>query len=389
MIPCSCRESWSKGEEKINLSSLFAPTQKDHNIQTHTSQKGNFMAGNLFYNATERRLRAFWRLLLQWLVFFGGNTVLSILLGMVVGIMMAVSGADLTDPAVIASINTNPLVQVFSAVSALVFMSLSLWVASRWLDKRPLRDFGFRFSSRWWADLGFGLFLGAFLMLVVFLVELSLGWVTVTGTLQSTREGMGFLPGILVYMVLFLCVGIYEEMLSRGYQLRNLAEGLHLGPISPRAALLLAYLISSSIFGLLHAGNPNATLISTVNLIVAGLFLGLGYVLTGELAIPIGLHITWNFFQGNVFGFPVSGMDTGATFIGIQQGGPELWTGGAFGPEAGLIGLAAIALGSVMTVLWVRWRNGRAGLCEELAVYTPPTPAPTAANLADATNTNA
>jgi hypothetical protein len=160
-------------------------------------------------------------------------------------------------------------------------------------------------------------------------------------------------------------------MLSRGYHLLNLAEGLNLPNISPTNALLVAWLLSSSLFGVLHAFNPNATAISTFNLMVAGLFLGLGFVLTRSLAIPIGLHITWNFFQGNVFGFPVSGTNAGATFIAVQQGGPDLLTGGAFGPEAGLIGLAAIALGTALTVGYVRMFYGEVRLQTELAAYEP------------------
>jgi hypothetical protein len=93
--------------------------------------------------------------------------------------------------------------------------------------------------------------------------------------------------------------------------------------------------------------------------------------LTGDLAISIGLHMTWNFFQGVVFGFPVSGMASQASFIGIHQGGPDLITGGPFGPEAGLIGLGAIAIGAVMIVLWVKWRYGAVKLQDRLAVYQP------------------
>jgi hypothetical protein len=83
-------------------------------------------------------------------------------------------------------------------------------------------------------------------------------------------------------------------------------------------------------------------------------------VLTGQIALSIGLHFTWNFVQGNVFALPVSGRITHATSLfAVQQAGPELWTGGAFGPEAGLLGVLAALVGTGAIVLWVRWRYGR------------------------------
>jgi membrane protease YdiL (CAAX protease family) len=110
---------------------------------------------------------------------------------------------------------------------------------------------------------------------------------------------------------------------------------------------------------------------STLNLVIAGLFLGLGFILTGDLAISIGLHITWNIFQGNVFGFPVSGTTPIVSFIGINQKGPDLVTGGAFGPEAGLIGLAALLLGSFFILVWVYATRKKISLAQSLAIYTP------------------
>jgi hypothetical protein len=147
---------------------------------------------------------------------------------------------------------------------------------------------------------------------------------------------------------------------------------LNWGILGKRGGLWAGYLISSSVFGLLHAANPNSSWISTLNLILSGLFLGLGFVLTGELAIPIGLHITWNFFQGNVFGFPVSGSKSGTSIISILQGGPDLLTGGAFGPEAGLVGIFAFLVGSILTVLYVRKTRGEVRMHTELAEYQKP-----------------
>jgi hypothetical protein len=254
----------------------------------------------------------------------------------------------------------------------LVAVVISVWIAGRFLDRRRFADFGFHFNANWWIDLGFGLFLGAALIALVIAIELALGWLSVTGTFVTREPDATFWVAILPPLFNFLAVGIYEELFSRGYHTQNLAEGFNWDWLGPRGAIIVAVVISSAVFGLLHATNPNASPISTFNITVAGaLLLGIGYLLTGELAIPIGVHITWNFFQGNVFGCPVSGVCfNSATFIAVEQGGPNLWTGGDFGPEAGLLGLIAMILGGLLTILWVRWRYGEAGL--HLPLAEPP-----------------
>ena len=236
----------------------------------------------------------------------------------------------------------------------------------RLLDRRRLRDFGLNLSRDWLADFLFGLVLGAGLMTGVFLVELGLGWLEVTGTYRTTIAGESFVWAILAPAVLFTGVAIVEELLARGYLLRNVAEGLAFPSLGgARGGLVVACLISSVFFALGHANNPNTTWVSTVNI---GVFLALGYMLTGQLGIPIGLHISWNFFQASVFGFAVSGVSRfRTTFVATEQVGPELWTGGTFGPEAGLMGLAAMLTGAGLTLLWVRWRRGEVRLVASLA----------------------
>jgi membrane protease YdiL (CAAX protease family) len=338
---------------------------------------------SLFWNSHQRRLRALWRL--------GGQLaiMLVMLLPLQIGLGLAglalflvqqgITPEQLSDPQAWQRALEPPGVQRFilespglilaSSLATSLACLVSVWLAGRWLDRRPFADFGLHFNRNWWLDFGFGLGLGAFLMLVIFLVELAAGWVTVSGV-WITRNPDAFFPvALLPPLATFLAVGFYEELLSRGYQLRNLAEGLNGKALGPRGALVLATLLSSAVFGMLHIVNPHASFISTFNISVAGaLLLAMGYLLTGELAIPIGVHITWNFFQGNIFGFPVSGGNfASATLFGIQQGGPDLWTGGAFGPEAGLLGLGAMLLGGLLVVGWVRWRYGRVGLHTALA----------------------
>ena len=332
---------------------------------------------NPFYNHEQKRIRALWRILIQGGLFLVGLTLISTVLGVIAMLIMSASGqADLD-----LLLNQDALMDVMmslgggwffalNGVATVVVIFLTFLLAGWLLDRRKFVDFGFQFSRQWWLDLGFGLGLGAILMLLIFVIELAAGWITIEDTFHSI--GNSFLSSWLAALVGFIAVGIYEEMLSRGYHLRNLAEGLNWGILGKRGGLWAGYLISSSVFGLLHAANPNSSWISTLNLILSGLFLGLGFVLTGELAIPIGLHITWNFFQGNVFGFPVSGSKSGASIISIQQGGPDLLTGGAFGPEAGLVGIFAFLVGSILTVLYVRKTRGEVRMHTELAEYQKP-----------------
>jgi hypothetical protein len=331
----------------------------------------------VFWNSDQRRLRTIWRLFGQVILLIAVAVPLEAAVGFAAfGQLLAQQGItldQLADPeatqgalnpqAVQQFLFESPLLMTLSTLALLGSFTLSVWLAGRFLDRRPFADFGFHLGRDWWLDLGFGLALGAILMLVIFLIELAAGWVTVTGTFATNRPDASFLGAIPVPVVNFLAVGFYEELFSRGYQLQNLAEGLKWRAIGPRAAILIATLLSSTVFGALHVGNPNASTSSTLNIVFAGVLLATGYLLTGELAIPIGLHITWNFFQGNVFGFPVSGTAVrAATFISTEQGGPDQWTGGAFGPEAGLLGLGAIIAGIFAIILWARWRYGQVSL---------------------------
>ncbi len=323
----------------------------------------------LFYNPDERRLRAGWRFIAHLLLLAAGYILSSALLQFVTAGLME------------AGISFAPV--FFFLGSALVFVLLYRLIA-RWVDRRPFSDYGFHLDRKWWLDLAFGMALGGVLMGLIFLVERLLGWVEVTGYRSTGGSSAPFLVGMAVALAQFILVSVQEELVSRGYMMRNFAEGMNLRWLGPRAGLLISYAFTSSIFGLLHFANPNASLVSTFYLMVAGLFLGLGFLLTGELAIPLGLHLTWNFFQGNVFGFPVSGGQAGFTLVEIVQRGPEVWTGGAFGPEAGLIGLLAILLGSALIVAWTRINRGSAVPAWNLAVYRPVMPPQNAALKAEA-----
>jgi len=244
---------------------------------------------------------------------------------------------------------------------------LAVLLVGRYIDRRRIADFGLHFSSSWWGHLGLGAVLAACLMTGIFLIEQATGWVSITETCVAKIDGWTFPASIALALATFALAAITEELVARGYQIKNLAEGLNSRSLGPKGAIVLAVLCTSALFGLLHAVNPSATTISTSGLALAGIFYGVAYVLTGELALPIGFHIAWNFFENSVFGFPVSGEHFGASFICIQQGGSEIWTGGPFGPEAGLLGIGAHLVGILAVAAWVRLRQGRVVLLVELA----------------------
>ncbi len=302
----------------------------------------------LVWNPAERRLRAPVRLL-----------------GAVLFVAVATVGTGavvyaLALPLVLDTVGAGGTALV-TGIGTVVGVAASAFL----LDRRPLADYGLHLGRRWLADLGAGLVIGALLMALVFAVELAAGWVRVVGTF---RAGGAFLPAFAANVLVFCLVGVYEELLLRGVFLRNVAEGLS-GYVGRRSAVGSAVVLSSALFGALHLGNPNATLLSALGITLAGVMLAVGYVLTGELAVPIGLHITWNVFQGLVFGFPVSGLTVRTSLIATRETGPDLLTGGAFGPEAGLVGLLASVAGTVAVVWYVRRVGGRLGIDER--VTTP------------------
>lgn len=305
----------------------------------------------VLWNDAERRLRAAWRL----------AGFVALVIGLNIGAVTAglpLSGGRL------ASGGGADLLRF--TLTVMLILTIAALVAVRALDRRPVRQLGIVPAPGYWEDLAFGLGLGAGLMTLVFLAELCAGWVTVVGVGHSRVPHESFAAGALYMGLAFMAVAFYEELTDRGYLLRTLAQGFAGRRITPSMALVAATLLSSLAFGLGHLGNPHATLVSTFNITVTGVMLALPYVLTGSLAASIGLHASWNFFQGVVYGFPVSGLTTPAKLLLIEQAGPPMWTGGDFGPEAGLVDLFVSLLGAALIVWRERRKRGSAAFCAEL-----------------------
>lgn len=281
------------------------------------------------WNAEERRPRALVRLAIY--------VALVALVMLVSGLTASLFGRGLGAMSVYFGVH---------ALGVLVVTTL----CARAIDRRPIASIGLAPRRGYLLDLGFGVVLGAVCMGAIALLELSLGW---------ARFAPRVLDGVAIgsSLTVFVSVALVEELAFRGYALPNLREMLP-ASVPPDRAVTVAVVLSSLAFGVAHGANPHASAIATAYVAFGGVFLAIGLVVQGDLAIPIGAHLGWNFFQ-NFFGMQVSGqtwLEDAAVLHRVELG-PDVATGGAFGPEAGLEGLAAMVLGIVLTLGWLRLRG--------------------------------
>jgi len=293
---------------------------------------------SVIYNE-EPRLRAGWRL-------FGSFILLGIFFVAFSTPMAFLSLDFLYSPAGLA----------LGAWVALAAITLAIYLSRHWFDRRSLTSLGVNWNAQGRRDLWVGIVIAAVMMTAIFLVEWAFGWISIENFGWQVQPLSQVLLDLLVFGLLYIAVGWYEELLMRGYLLRNIAEGLN---------VFWGVFISSMIFAIGHKDNQNASWIAVMWLVAAGIFFCYGFLSTRALWLPIGLHIGWNFFEGSIFGFPVSGLDT-VGLIRQTPIGPEWLTGGAFGPEAGLILIVGLALGVTLIWLYTRRRPEKVGhLLEE------------------------
>ncbi len=291
-------------------------------------KKRSFFA-RIFFSPDERRLRAGWRLVL--------HTLLFMLLAFLVVFLVDLAGWSAADKGGEHAI-------LWQQLADLLALTVSVYLARRWLDRRTFRSLGLPWNRVAVQDAAAGFLIAACIMGSIFLMHLLAGWVVDVSFAWEEMPASLVGRGLVFWLLVFALVAWKEELWMRGYWLQNLAAGLNL----PWAVLL-----SSLVFGLLHLGNPNATWVSALGIFAAGVFLALPWVWTRRLWLSIGLHLGWNFFEGGVFGFPVSGIDTFRVLTPVIRG-PALWTGGAFGPEAGLVLLPALLLGTALVWVYAR-----------------------------------
>ena len=211
----------------------------------------------------------------------------------------------------------------------------------RW-RKLPLSLLGMSLKGRG-KDLLAGLGVAVLLYAVGFGTSLLMGTVEIASVQWVPRDLLGTL-------LFFLLVAVTEEVMLRGFVLgRMLSAGMN---------CFVALFLSSVLFSAMHLFNPNFALLPFVNILLAGCLLGASFLYTRNLCFPVVLHWFWNWLQGPVLGYEVSGMDSGETLLTLRLTGSDLLTGGSFGFEGSLLCIVLLVVGTLAIVAYYE-RRGR------------------------------
>ncbi|MEZ5462110.1 lysostaphin resistance A-like protein [Dokdonella sp.] len=223
-----------------------------------------------------------------------------------------------------------------------IMVLLVTWACTR-LRREPLSSVGFRIGRRWFAQAATGLLIGILAMLVI------VGLIGIVGGVQLEPDPARSANTLFYGLYLFLFVALFEETLFRGFLFQRLVDG---------AGIWFAQLSLAALFAIGHWGNPGmqgvTEVVAMLDLALGAILLGLAYLRTRSLALPVGLHLGWNWAQGHLLGFGVSGFDYTGWYRPVFQDKPQWLTGGEFGPESSVFALAVDAI--LILILW-RWKG--------------------------------
>ena len=226
-----------------------------------------------------------------------------------------------------------------------VFVLLVTWICMR-LRRQALSGVGLRLDATWLRQVLGGIAFGTVQMLAV------AGLIFLAGGVRFELDPARAVAALAYGVWFFAGVAVLEELLFRGFVFQRLVDGIG----APAALLLMAVL-----FAVAHWGNPGmegGTVVSaTIDNGLGAILLGLAWLRTGSLALPIGIHFGWNWTQGSLLGFDVSGLTQAGWLLPHLLDKPQWLTGGTFGPEASVF--AVLVDATAVLLLW-GWK-GTAG----------------------------
>lgn len=260
--------------------------------------------------------RSGWSLVLAFMTMFGSQFLVTLVLELVLVMVCGGNQERMYETAQLPVVsNLLQYVIYLGEIGAILLLFYLIY-------KRPFGQMGL-VKGDWLRQLLLGCLYGILMISLVVLVLVVSGSAHITDIDFSRIITLKF----LMSFIFFIFVGFFEEILCRGYMMTALKTTRN---------KWVVVLCPAVIFGLLHALNPNVTIFSIINIVIVGVIFGYLMIKTGRLWAPIGLHITWNFFQGTIFGIPVSGTKDFSLMETVFTG-KEWFTGGEFGAEGGAV----------------------------------------------------
>jgi membrane protease YdiL (CAAX protease family) len=229
----------------------------------------------------------------------------------------------------------------WGALTTAAGFGLATWLVGRVLERRSWEELGWRPQTGVPRGLALGVALGAVMATLAVGLAVAAGRAAVTTRPGATSWGAAALP----LGTGFLLAALTEELMFRGYPLRRLAHALGPAPATGLAAVG---------FGLAHLSNPNATVFSTVNVALAGVWLSCAFFSPGAMPLAWGAHFAWNATLALGFAAPVSGYAFPVPALEYRPGTHGWIDGGAFGPEGGIVTTLVMLGGAAVLVAWSR-----------------------------------
>jgi membrane protease YdiL (CAAX protease family) len=312
-----------------------------YRMATETDRESSVVSGvtgglrRVVRGTDDTRMRAIWRVLIA-------------------GVFIVL----LQEPVAVAIVSVLGVGGVFLGISQAAVFAIILVGWAAYVDRRPVWDYGFSLSRSWWVDGVVG-FVGALLAFGVWLgLGASLGWAEVN-VAMTAPEGSALL-GLAAFLVGGVLNVWVQQTTFIGIVLKNAAEGLSSRGVTAPQAVTVAWVVAVLNFTLVHQPSE---LGHAVNLLIGLSLYGLLYLLTGELALPIGVHAGINYAGGVLVASPSVAADR-ASLIEVTNS-----LSGVIGSlNAGAVPQVVIAF--LLVLGWLKWRRGELRLYTDLVHWT-------------------
>jgi len=247
-----------------------------------------------------------------------------------------------------------------SASIYLISVVFSLFIQIKFLDKSSFKKYGLKINKIWIQEFFMGTVISLAQLSIFFLIMYSTGNLKIVEFFTTNSSDYSFdysfWEGFFSEMFGLIIGSSVEEIFFRAFLFYIVYEALRTIKKDAAKRAFIILIAIAPLFGIAHIGNEGATTISTINLGLDAIMMCLPFLITGRLGMSIGMHFSWNLFQGAIFGFAISGNIAKASIISVNMPN-NLLTGGVFGPEGSIIFILLDIVALMLILYWKKLKN--------------------------------